>query len=163
MTLLPVEAQVSSAEAVWRECPCGLRHDPGPEGLPPLSSESVIGDELGEVLWLPGHVCNRDTRRRVLARSEWCEFLNFMGAMEAARSHSFVWMRLGPDGQWHQCPTAEKPCGGWWEDCMHPDVPCRDSEECLASYLRCDHSSDDSHCKPWTRIAVPLGIKHESF
>lgn len=148
----------------WPKCRCGLTHDPSPDGLPPLTSESVIGDEVGEVLWLPGHVGDRDLRRRLLAGSDWCQFHNFVGLVKAARSYIFVWMRRESDrGKWHQCPTEEKPCGGWWEDCARPDVACSTFEECLASYLRCDHGSPDSQCKPWTRIEVPLGTEYEVF
>ena len=148
-------------DAAWSKCRCGLKHDPSPGDLPPLSSESVIGDELGEVLWLPGHVSDREVRRRVLAHSEWCAYLNFQGAVLAARSYSFVWMRSTPDEQWRECPTDERPCDGGWEDCLHPGASCRDSETCLAAYLRCEHSSDNSPCKPWTRVEVPSDAAYE--
>ena len=132
--LLPenVEAAESDGGAV---CPCGERHPAAPAGLPEAHSSTVIGDEIGEVLWIPGHIAGRDRRRRILSKSEWCEWLSFMGLVKASRSYQYVWMHPVGDGCWNECRPG------------HPD---------------CARRGFAGHCAPWTRIDLPFGGIYEA-
>ena len=72
----------------------------------------VIGDECGEVVWIPGHIRDRDQRRRILLGSEWCADMTFMGAVKAARAYRFVWMQPIQD-RFMECAEGAPDATAW--------------------------------------------------
>lgn len=91
-------------------------------------STQVIGSEDGDTLWLRGHITDRDERRRHIETSEWATDLNFMGAVKAARTHQYVWMKK------HDEPHS------YWQNEYWSEVP-----------------EDTPGAEPWTRIELPTG------
>ena len=72
----------------------------------------VIGTEDGDIVWITGHVHDRDERRRILQDSEWVEGLTFLGAVKASRSAKFSWMVLRGE-RYYECEKTEPDAEPW--------------------------------------------------
>ena len=99
----------------------GCLLDPAHDGDCRTSADWVSTEDCS-VIWLRGHIGDRDLRRQRLEQVvnfelDYC--LEFMELVAASRAHTFVWMRVEPappESEWHG--------GDWYKqyDEPGPDV-----------------------------------------
>lgn len=82
-----------------------------------MSDHTWVATEECDVIWLPGHIRDRDERRRALAavvNDELDWHAPFMELVNASRDYALVWMRVEPAPEWSAWAG-----GDWYKEHDH--------------------------------------------
>lgn len=98
-----------------------------------------IYSEDYETMWIPGHIRDRNERRRWIEdrESEHGRFFDFLEACEAARRYEFVYL---------VCCTRRENCSiehGEWDELWHRPDPNSGIEETVVPWTRVDLKSKE--------------------